>query len=551
MRNKILLLVILLVAFLVRFWNLQSFPVSLSHDEVAIGYNAWSILQTGKDEYGNFLPVLFRSFDDFKLPGYIYSTVLSEKIFGLNEFAVRFPSAFLGVLTVLALYFLVQEITLYYIKPKENSLFTYLPLTTAGFLAISPWHINFSRAAFESNGSVFFIVIAVFFLFYSIRKKNFIVFSAISAGCAIYFYYTARILLPLISIIFFLTYRDIFLKNKKWIVIFYVVLGVTLLPIIPSMFSSGLSRVNQVSIFNDKTLTNPYSEQVVRDNNNIISKLIYNRRIAYFQQFSDNYLRNFAPDFYFVSGTGPMGLLYLWELPFFLFGIYLIARAKEKWKWIILAWFFTVPLVGGLTTGQPNALRTLANAPMASLFSAMGILGFFYTIKHTKIQKFMSILIAIIIIFFFVRFMGLYFRYYPNYNALSWGDGHKQMVSVITQKKSLYDHIYITGEYWRPYIYVLFYSNYPPAIYQQNGAKEHFDRFYFGQASWDRGNGLNLSTQDLSKIIKQKTLFVLSQKDYKSQINLILSNKFFYKLKLVQVIEGIYTKEPFFIVELE
>ena len=94
------LFLIVLFAAALRFWNLTGVPPSLSHDEVAIGYNAYSVLNTGKDEYGVSFPLLFRSFDDYKLPGMIYASIPTIKIFGLNELGVRFPSAFFGTFSV-------------------------------------------------------------------------------------------------------------------------------------------------------------------------------------------------------------------------------------------------------------------------------------------------------------------------------------------------------------------------------------------------------------------------------------------------------------------
>lgn len=76
MKYKILLVVVVLLAFFLRFYQLGETPVALNIDEVAIGYNAYSILQTGKDEFGKVLPVVFRSYDDFKPPLLIYLTVL-------------------------------------------------------------------------------------------------------------------------------------------------------------------------------------------------------------------------------------------------------------------------------------------------------------------------------------------------------------------------------------------------------------------------------------------------------------------------------------------
>ena len=110
MIKKIILTLIVLLAFFLRIYQLGVVPISPDWDEAALGYNAYSILKTSRDEYGKFLPLVFRSFDDYKPPLYIYLTVPSVALFGLNVFAVRFPSAVLGTLTVLLVYFLVREL---------------------------------------------------------------------------------------------------------------------------------------------------------------------------------------------------------------------------------------------------------------------------------------------------------------------------------------------------------------------------------------------------------------------------------------------------------
>src|SRR5437773_2571614 len=111
LQNKLFILLgIILLAILLRFYQLGNNPPSIDWDEASTGYNAYSILKTGKDEYGNFLPLSFRSFDDYKPPVYIYLTVPSVAVFGLTEFAVRLPAAIIGVLAVLVIYFLCLEI---------------------------------------------------------------------------------------------------------------------------------------------------------------------------------------------------------------------------------------------------------------------------------------------------------------------------------------------------------------------------------------------------------------------------------------------------------
>ena len=115
--NWILIPVILLAAVL-RFYQLGQNPPSLDWDETAHGYNAYSILKTGRDEYGYKFPLYFRSFDDYKPPIYTYLVVPAVAIFGLNDFAVRFPSAFLGVLAVLFTYLMVKEL---FTQPITNA----------------------------------------------------------------------------------------------------------------------------------------------------------------------------------------------------------------------------------------------------------------------------------------------------------------------------------------------------------------------------------------------------------------------------------------------
>src|SRR3990167_9268964 len=113
MKKNIVLLglfgITILGAFL-RLYRLGDIPNGLYQDETAIGYNAYSLLQTGKDEYGRFMPVYFQSFGDWKLPVYVYATVPSIALFGLTGFAVRFPSAVFGILTIPAMYFFVKEV---------------------------------------------------------------------------------------------------------------------------------------------------------------------------------------------------------------------------------------------------------------------------------------------------------------------------------------------------------------------------------------------------------------------------------------------------------
>src|SRR3989337_3427432 len=151
-KNNLALLAIIALATILRFYQLGENPPSLDWDETAHGYNSYSILKPGRDEYGYRLPLSFRSFDDYKPPIYTYLVVPSIAAFGLNDFAVRFPSAALGVLTVIFTYFMVFELF-------KNRTIAFL---SSLFLAISPWHLQFSRVAFETNSAIFWSVLGTF-----------------------------------------------------------------------------------------------------------------------------------------------------------------------------------------------------------------------------------------------------------------------------------------------------------------------------------------------------------------------------------------------------
>src|SRR3990167_1260706 len=100
---------IIALAFVLRFYRLGDYP-SLNADEAAIGYNAYSLLETGKDEHGNPWPLHFQSFNDYKPGLYFYLVLPFVKFLGLNEWSVRIPNAFLGVATVYVLYLLIKEL---------------------------------------------------------------------------------------------------------------------------------------------------------------------------------------------------------------------------------------------------------------------------------------------------------------------------------------------------------------------------------------------------------------------------------------------------------
>jgi len=110
MRNKIILGLITLLSLFLSLYKLNMVPPCLNSDEIAYGYNAFSIMQTGADEHGKFLPLRLESFEDFKLPLYTYILIPFIKIIGVNDLAVRFPNIILACLFPILFYSILKKI---------------------------------------------------------------------------------------------------------------------------------------------------------------------------------------------------------------------------------------------------------------------------------------------------------------------------------------------------------------------------------------------------------------------------------------------------------
>ena len=144
-------------------------PPALNADEATNAYDAYSILKTGKDQYGNFMPLRFKSFGDYKLPLLTYLAIPFIKIFGLTETGIRMVNLPFVLLFPLIIFLLTQELF-----NKKN-----VSLLAAFFSAFAPGLQLLGRQAHEGYMTVFFLTLS-FYLFLKFFKKqnvvNFFIF---------------------------------------------------------------------------------------------------------------------------------------------------------------------------------------------------------------------------------------------------------------------------------------------------------------------------------------------------------------------------------------
>src|ERR1035437_2945103 len=328
----VLFLIVLIAGFL-RFFQLSVNPPSLNWDDTASGYKAYSIAIDAKDEFGRLLPHDYlESFGDFKPPMYAYLDVIPVKVLGLNEFATKFPSALFGTLAVLLTFFLVRR--LFWKSDKANS----YALAASFFLAISPWHILLSRAAFEANIASFFIIFGVWaFLAAMQDKKYYLILSAASFALSFYIFNTARVVSPILVLLLAFVFRKKLLEIKK-ITFLAVVVGLLIfLTTVRFLLTpqAGL-RFQEVNIFTDPGIIKTSNLEIANDQNAFWSKIIHNRRLLFTVDYLQPYFDNLNLGFLFITGDGNpkfstqnVGQMYIWDIPFFILGILLLFGKKE------------------------------------------------------------------------------------------------------------------------------------------------------------------------------------------------------------------------------
>ena len=464
----ILILIILLAAFL-RFWQLGENPPSLTWDEAAWGYNAYSLGIDGKDEFGRFLPLNYlESFGDFKPPMYAYLDIIPVKLFGLNEFATRFPSAFFGVLTVLITYFLTKRIFW-----NSRSRETYA-LLSALFLAISPWYILLSRAAFEANVANFFIVFGVFaFLEGVLNKKWLLVLSAISFALSFYTFNTARVVSPIMVILLAIIFRKNLWKIKKTVILSAIIGFLVFLPTFGFLLSPQASlRFQEVNIFSDTAIIKESNQEIVNDNNAWWSKIIHNRRFLYGLDYLKHYFDNFNPGFLFIAGDGnpkfstqTVGQMYVWDIIFFVSGLVFLFKKKEGNWWIIPSWLLIGIIPAALAKETPHALRIESSLPTFQIIVAYGFIQLI-----DKINKYKKTIIYCLLLPLFVNFFYFFHDYFYSYKyeySGEWQYGYKQSIDYVKSVEDNYDFIQASNYLGRAYVYYLFYTKTDPNYFRE------------------------------------------------------------------------------------
>lgn len=518
-KRIILLLFILLLALFLRIYRLDRVPPELFGDELDVGYQAYSLWETKKDYYGQFLPVYIHSFSEWRAPLLIYVTAPFVGIFGLNEWGVRLPSAFFGVLSVLLLYLLVKKLF-------GNE---YLALLSAFFLTTSPWHIQYSRAAFELSLLLFLFMLGINLALESFRKKWFLFLSAFFFGLTLYTYSTANVLLPLLLGLTVFVFRKEFLKIK--IKTIFVSLAILILVSIPIgkeiFFGHAAERFSLFSVFEHEEYIQEINLKRIAGGNTLIERIFHNRPLTWLRVIGLNYLSAFSPLFLFERGDvtfrhsiHEMGQIFWIQLPLLLFGIFnLLTMGDKKMRYFWLGWLLLAPIPASLTwDGATHASRLFLMLPPLMVIFSFGIVSFYNSFKSKNTKLIFVTIVSFLFILEFSIYLHRFWVHYPIESWRWWHGGYKESITFIKEQGGDYQKVVINNIHEPALVRFLFWMKYNPEDFQKEFSSDKHeqnilpgfngfrlsDKYYFGQLQ---------KNDTLPQFIDRKTLYLAFQGD--------------------------------------
>lgn len=484
----------------------DSVPACMNADEAAFGYNAYSILKTGRDEYATPAPLRLKSFGDFKMPLYSYLSVPFIATFGLNETGTRSLNTVLAFFFPVALFFLSREL----FKNDVSALVSSFLVASSLGLAI------LGRQAHEGYLSALLVTICCIFFLRWLRIKSKMAFGLLllSLFFLLLSYQSARIF----AIFFFLfaAYKSL----VKQLPIRYLIMFTFALVIfaVPDVLYQP-ARVSNLLFYKNPGLG--LKTQELRQEGG--SQVMYNKLTVGATQFLGQHLMYYSPQFLATRGDenyrfgfSEMPPITYVEYLLLFTGLYFLIRQKHKNRDFLIALLLITPLAGSLSWAGASLTRTLFLLPLIALIAGYGFVELLKTIPAGK-RIFLSIPTALLFLVFFTYGWNFYLNHYNRRNQVIEAQqcGYEQLGQILKSEYEKTDKIFISKENGEPYIFTLFYTEYDPAKYQKQATLSEPDKYGFGQVeSYDK------YTFRIPSVIPANSLVVGTPEDFNNHESL-------------------------------
>jgi 4-amino-4-deoxy-L-arabinose transferase-like glycosyltransferase len=479
--NKYLIFIIIGLAFCLRAFSLDKYPIGFTPDEASDGYDAYSLLHTGKDQWGHPFPLVLESFGDYKPPLYAYLSTPFVATLGLTKVSIRLPNALFGTMAVYATYLLVKELKKFSKRFKKKD--QRLEIMASFLLAISPWHVMMSRGAFQANLTTFFMPLGIYFFLRGLKQPKKLIWSMIIFGLNLFSYHSAKLVAPAIILVLVYLFRKELLKlNKKDLLVPAGILAIFMVLTFSTFLRGAGVRVKDVSLFKGALEAAAVERvtAVLSGMNPFLARLMHNKLLFVARRFISNYLLYFSPQFFFTHGPAEAtygmipgrGVLFWFELPFLAWFIYsLFKYHSEVLLKIAAAWILVAPIPAALATGPGYAgNRAVVMLPAVQIILAIGAIGLYDKIKQQYSRKIFKKLVVgyvLVMVIFFAAFIEDWLVQSPKKTAQAMLSGNLEAAQWLAENIGDDRKIIVSRKLSEPQIYIAYVNSWDPVNYQE------------------------------------------------------------------------------------
>src|SRR3989338_4946553 len=444
---KLVLVLILFLALFLRFVNISQYP--MYGDELTLAYDGYSILKTGFDQTGAYLPFTFKMAGGHP-PAYVYFSIPFIAIFGPTEIGIRLLSVILGVVIVLLIYLIGRK----FVNEKAG-------LFAAGLAALSPWDIHLSRIGFETHFALFLTTLGAYLFIKAKEKPILLVLSALSFGIGIHTYSTYKMTVPILILVllWFVGLNRVWVTKERFkytlsagvLILFSFGLILT-----QALFSNAETRFLQINVFNQPEIKNQVAQKVniertFTDVPFNFSELFHNKVLEFMYLIKSNYLEHFSMEFLFLKGDGNprhngagLGELYIIEAIFLFLGVIYLSKTNFRVLKFLILWLLIAPIPTSLISG-PHALRSSLMLSPLILLSGVGFYSLWEVLKVRKLMWLKGV-VLVILLFEFIIFAERHYFISANLYNKFFSYSARAASEYAVMNKNNFDYILISDK---------------------------------------------------------------------------------------------------------
>ncbi|MCL4365728.1 glycosyltransferase family 39 protein [Patescibacteria group bacterium] len=481
-KTTLLLFFILLISIILRFYQINENPKAMYGDGLTLVYDAYSILKTGHDQKGNFLPLVF-SLGGGRPAGYVYATIPFVVLFGPTALASNMVSILSGIGIVFLLYLLGKE----FFSKKVG-------LAIAAVAALNPWELSLSRGPFETHFALFLTLLGIFSFIKGLKNKYYFLLFGLSFGIASQTYSTFKLTIPLFTLMLLLwAKKDLginYLKKPLLFISLAIIVASSVLSLYLTISRGNQDRFDIINIFKNPDIRSSVSQDVrenrkLDDSPSVISDILHTKYIGLTSVWVENYVSNYFLSFLFLHGDGQprhnptgMGEFFWIDAVLLIVGITYLYKSKRRLLILLSGWILIAPLATSLV-GKAHALRSSLLLPPILILVGIGLWKLCSKPRRLT-NKLILVFLGFLFLFQFIYFIDGFYFLAPRKNARFWSYPAKQASILVSKNLQKFDFIILSNDIDNmEFAYPVYTKLDPQLVIAQNQSPVKLDEFSF------------------------------------------------------------------------